>query len=93
MACADSPAPARFEPARKRPEVLNVGASPFIGVTGLAPSVFTNPLQTFHYAQGFAGGRVASASVVRSEGRRFEGLGWSGEVCVWTIFQSAPTFW
>ena len=82
-----------FRPACKRLEVLKEGASSVIGVTGFAPSVFANSLSLFDNTQGFVGGRVASVSVVRSEGRRFEGLGWSGEVCVWTIFQSAPTFW
>lgn len=51
----------------------------------------------FSAFQGFAGvgltGVAASAAGVRSDGRRFEGLGLSGEVCVWTIFHSVPTFW
>jgi hypothetical protein len=47
------------------------------------------PLPSASY--GF--GVVPSAPTLRSEGRRFEGFGLSGEVCVWTIFQSVPTFW
>ncbi|MDT5272853.1 MAG: hypothetical protein QOH49_5039 [Acidobacteriota bacterium] len=51
----------------------------------------------FPALQGFAGvglaGAAASPVGVRSDGMRREGSGLSGDVCVWTIFHSTPTFW
>lgn len=82
----------KVEPVCERSEVLKEGACTVIGVTVYAPSVCILTIQNVEDGQGLTGGRAASVSGVRSEGRRFEGLGRSGEVCVWTIFQSAPIF-
>lgn len=85
-ATADSPVPVT-EAHR-----THVGSAKREGVTrfGEAGHAFCAFFGGLPPAQGFAG---ASAGVVRSDGRRREGSGRSGEVCVWTIFQSAPTFW
>jgi hypothetical protein len=74
-------------------EVLSLKGATRYGETGRAFSAFFADFRADQgLAGGFAGG-AASLAGVRSDGSRFDGLGLSGEVCVWTIFHAVPTFW